>query len=343
MMTPKTALITGATGQDASYLAEHLLSLGYQVWAMSRHVAVEHDQERTRRIAHLLSNPNYHLVQGDLTLIESLQTLLFHIQPSEIYHLAGMSFVSYSFQDEFSTMNINAGGTHRLLCAILCCRAWAGMPKFYFAGSSEMFGLVEETPQRESTRFHPRSVYGISKVAGYEFTRHYRETYGLFGCTGILFNHESPRRGSQFVTRKITLHAAAIKLGLCDALYLGNLDAKRDWGHAKDYVRAQHLMLQQDKPDDYVVATGETHSVREFADLAFRELGMNYEEWVKTTPALERRSEVPLLLGDATKARKVLGWEPECSFGCLVAQMVASDLDLLRRNPGLAEGLGRKL
>ncbi len=336
----RKALITGATGQDASYLAEHLLELGYQVWAMTRHVAAEHDLERTRRIGHLLENPNYHLVQGDLNSIESLFQVIVKSEPTEVYHLAAMSFVSYSFQDEFTTMNTNAGGTHRLLQAIKMARR-DNLPKFYFAGSSEMFGLVEETPQRETTRFHPRSVYGISKVSGFDLTRHYRETYGLFGCSGILFNHESPRRNSHFVTRKITLHAAAIKLGLVKNLYLGNLDAKRDWGHARDYVKSMHLMLQENQPDDYVVATGETHSVREFTEMAFLNLGLDYQKYVASSESLVRPSEVPLLLGDSTKAREVLRWRPSCSFSSLVAQMVNSDYDLLSTHPSLAEGLGR--
>jgi GDPmannose 4,6-dehydratase len=317
----KKALITGITGQDGSYLAELLLSLGYEVHGLIRRVALEDPQRRFTRIAHLL----YKIVLHPASL-ESYPSI-FHVVSqhdfAECYHLAAQSFVAESFRDGFSTMNTNINGTHYMLAALRELRPTC---RFYFAGSSEMFGKVRETPQTEKTPFHPRSPYGISKVAGFDLTRNYREAYDMFCVSGILFNHEGPRRGYEFVTRKITSTAAQIKLGLTNELPLGNLEAKRDWGHAKDYVRAMHLMLQREEPDDYVVATGETHTVREFCELAFGEAGLDYREYVRLDERLLRPAEVDMLVGDATKARRELGWEPQYTFRQLVSEMVQSDL-----------------
>jgi GDPmannose 4,6-dehydratase len=317
----KRALITGITGQDGSYLAELLLSLGYEVHGLVRRVALEDPQRRFTRIAHLLDDVTLHPAS-----LESYPSI-FHVvskhEFTECYHLAAQSFVAESFRDGFSTMNTNINGTHYMLAAL---RELQPSCRFYFAGSSEMFGKVRETPQNESTPFHPRSPYGISKVAGFELTRNYREAYDMFCVSGILFNHEGPRRGYEFVTRKITSTVAQIKLGLSNELRLGNLDAKRDWGHAKDYVRAMHLMLQRDTPEDYVVATGETHTVKEFCELAFGEVGLDYEEYVRTDERFLRPAEVDLLVGDATKARTDLGWKSNYTFPQLVSEMVQSDL-----------------
>jgi GDPmannose 4,6-dehydratase len=258
---------------------------------------------------------------------------LFHVVSQhnfeECYHLAAQSFVAESFSDGFSTMNTNVNGTHYMLAAL---RELRPSCKFYFAGSSEMFGKVRHSPQSELTAFHPRSPYGISKVSGFYLTLNYREAYNMFCCSGILFNHEGPRRGFEFVTRKITSGVARIKLGLAKDIQLGNLDARRDWGHAKDYVAAMYLMLQQPEPDDYVVATGETHSVREFCELAFSEVGLDYQEYVRVNPEFYRPAEVDLLIGDSTKARKVLKWEPEYDFKALVKQMVHEDVETLSRS-----------
>ncbi|HEY6121488.1 MAG TPA: GDP-mannose 4,6-dehydratase, partial [Pyrinomonadaceae bacterium] len=250
----------------------------------------------------------------------------------ECYHLAAQSFVAESFADGFSTMNTNINGTHYMLAAL---RELRPNCRFYFAGSSEMFGKVEETPQNEQTRFHPRSPYGISKVAGFELTRNYREAYDMYAVSGILFNHEGPRRGHEFVTRKITSAVAQIKLGLADELRLGNLEARRDWGHARDYVRAMHLMLLQPAPDDYVIATGEAHTVREFCDRAFGEVGLNYQQYVKEDERYYRPAEVDALIGDASKARRQLNWQPEYTFEQLVREMTLSDLQSTKR-PGIA-------
>jgi GDPmannose 4,6-dehydratase len=248
--------------------------------------------------------------------------------PDECYHLAAQSFVAYSFEDEFSTLNTNINGTHYVLSALRDC---APDCRFYFAASSEMFGKVSQVPQNEATPFHPRSAYGISKVAGFDLTRNYREAYGLKASSGILYNHESPRRGFEFVTRKITSHAAKVKLGLLKEVHLGNLDARRDWGHAREYVQAMWLMLQQDRPDDYVIATGEQHSVREFADLAFARLGLDYRDHVVVDPQFFRPAEVETLLGDSTKAREKLGWTYKVPFKSLVDEMVDEDLASLKR------------
>lgn len=317
----KKALITGITGQDGSYLAEHLLSLGYEVHGLVRRVALEDPQRRFTRIGHLLDKIVLHPAS-----LESYPSI-FHVVSqhdfAECYHLAAQSFVAESFRDGFSTMNTNINGTHYMLAAL---RELRPACRFYFAGSSEMFGKVRETPQTEMTPFHPRSPYGISKVAGFDLTRNYREAYDMFCSSGILFNHEGPRRGHEFVTRKITSTVAQIKLGLSNELALGNLDAKRDWGHAKDYVRAMHLMLQQETPDDYVVATGETHTVRQFCELAFGEVGLDYREYVRIDERFLRPAEVDLLVGDATKARRELGWKSQYTFQQLVSEMVQSDL-----------------
>ncbi len=320
----KKALITGITGQDGSYLAEYLLSLGYEVHGVVRRVALEDPAQRLGRILHL--RDRLHLHPASLESYPSLFHIFSQHDFDECYHLAAQSFVAESFGDGFSTMAINVNGTHYVLEAIRNLRPAC---KFYFAGSSEMFGNATETPQRETTRFHPRSPYGISKVAGFHLSLNYREAYNMFCCNGMLFNHESPRRGFEFVTRKISYGAARIHLGLERKLYLGNLDAKRDWGHASEYVRAMHRMLQHGQADDYVISTGETHTVREFCELAFAELGLDYKEHVEIDPRLYRPAEVDTLIGDASKARTALNWEPERSFRDLVHDMVHSDLQLL--------------
>jgi GDPmannose 4,6-dehydratase len=320
----KRALITGITGQDGSYLAEYLLGLGYEVHGLVRRVALETPEQRTWRIAHLLDRLTLHAAS-----LESYPSI-FHVisrhEFDECYHLAAQSFVAESFADGFSTMNTNINGTHYMLAAL---RELRPNCHFYFAGSSEMFGKVEEVPQKETTRFHPRSPYGISKVAGFDLTRNYREAYGMFCVNGILFNHEGPRRGFEFVTRKISSTAAKIKLGLANEIRLGNLDAKRDWGHAADYVRAMHMMLQHSEPDEFVIATGETHSVREFCEQAFAEVDLDYRDYVKEDERFFRPAEVDLLLGDAAKARKILGWKPEYTFAGMVSEMVWSDMEAL--------------
>lgn len=324
MRQKKTALITGITGQDGSYLSELLLEKGYQVHGIVRRVALENPDHRMWRLRHLLGRIKLHA--GSLESYPSLFRIIQDVQPDECYHLAAQSFVSYSFEDEFSTMNTNVNGSHYMLSAI---KAAAPECRFYFAGSSEMFGKVRETPQSELTPFHPRSAYGISKVAGFDLTRNYREAYGMFAVSGILYNHESPRRGFEFVTRKITSHVAKIKAGIAKEVRLGNLEAKRDWGHARDYVRAMWLMLQQNEPDDYVIATGKTHSVREFAERAFAAAGMDYQDHVVIDPQFHRPAEVDLLLGDATKARNALDWERTTTFEELVEEMVEADCALL--------------
>ncbi|HEV3470918.1 MAG TPA: GDP-mannose 4,6-dehydratase [Pyrinomonadaceae bacterium] len=317
----KRALITGITGQDGSYLAEHLIELGYEVHGVVRRVALEDPERRFGRILHLLDRVRLHPAS-----LESYASL-FHIfsrhRFDECYHLAAQSFVAESFADGFSTMNTNINGTHYVLAAL---RELQPECRFYFAGSSEMFGKVQDVPQTEATRFHPRSPYGISKVAGFELTRNYREAYGMFCASGVLFNHESPRRGHEFVTRKISSTVAKIKAGKADELRLGNLEARRDWGHAKDYVRAMRLMLQQAEPDDYVVATGETHTVREFCERAFARAGLDYQDFVRIDERFYRPAEVDLLIGDASKARAALGWEPRYTFDQLVDEMVEEDL-----------------
>ena len=314
------ALITGITGQDGSYLAELLLAKGYEVHGLVRRVALEDPAHRLGRIMHVLNRVQLHA--GSLESLPSMYHVLRKVEPEECYHLASQSFVSYSFDDEFSTLQTNINGTHNLLATL---RDIVPKCRFYFAGSSEMFGKVAEVPQTETTRFHPRSAYGISKVAGFDLTRNYREAYGVHASSGILFNHESPRRGFEFVTRKITSGVARIRAGKARELRVGNLEAKRDWGHAADYVGAMWRMLQQEQPDDYVVASGETHSVREFAELAFGVAGLDYRDHVVTDPQFYRPAEVELLLGDSTKARAELGWSPGIGFKELVREMVESD------------------
>lgn len=326
--TKKKALITGITGQDGSYLAELLLDLDYEVHGLVRRVALEDPNRRFTRIQHLLDRITLH--PASLESYPSIFNIVTRHEFDECYHLAAQSFVAESFLDGFSTMNTNINGTHYMLAAL---RELRPQCRFYFAGSSEMFGKVVEIPQRETTRFHPRSPYGISKVAGFDLTRNYREAYGMFALSGILFNHESKRRGFEFVTRKITSTVARIHLGQANELRLGNLDAQRDWGHASDYVRAMYLMLQQEEPDDYVVATGETHSVREFCELAFNEVGLDYREYVKVDELFYRPAEVELLIGDASKAREQLGWEPKISFKEMIKEMVTSDLASASSSP----------
>ena len=318
----KKAIITGITGQDGSYLAEQLLDLGYEVHGLVRRVALEDPTRRFTRLEHLLDRITLH--PASLESYPSIFSVLSKQEFDECYHLAAQSFVAESFADGFSTMNTNINGTHYMLAAL---RELQPNCRFYFAGSSEMFGKVRETPQDEDTPFHPRSPYGISKVAGFDLTRNYREAYGMYCVSGILFNHESPRRGYEFVTRKITSTVVRIKMGQANELRLGNLEAKRDWGHAADYVRAMYLMLQQPEPDDYVIATGETHTVREFCQLAFEKAGLDYRDYVQTDEKFYRPAEVDLLMGDAGKAKRVLGWEPEHTFQQLVDEMVESDLE----------------
>jgi GDPmannose 4,6-dehydratase len=321
-----TALITGITGQDGSYLAELLLSRGYRVCGMVRRASTENFE----RIEHLRGRIELH--QGDLLDQTSITQMLEQVQPDEVYNLAAMSFVPTSWRQPVLTAEFTAVGVTRLLEAIrqACPRA-----RFYQASSSEMFGKVVETPQRETTPFHPRSPYGVAKVYGHYITMNYRESYGLFACSGILFNHESPRRGLEFVTRKITYTLAQIKLGLASELRLGNLQAKRDWGFAGDYVRAMWLMLQQDEPGDYVVGTGETHSVEEFVEIAFDHVGLDWRKYVVVDEKFYRPAEVDLLLGDSTKARTQLGWQPQVGFEDLVRLMVDADVKLLREQIGI--------
>jgi GDPmannose 4,6-dehydratase len=318
----KKALITGITGQDGSYLSEFLLEKGYEVHGIVRRIALEDPEHRLVRIRHILDD--IHLHPASLESYPSIFKVVCLVQPEECYHLAAQSFVSYSFEDEFSTFNTNINGTHHVLSAI---REVVPDCKFYFAGTSEMFGLVEEIPQNERSRFHPRSAYGISKVAGFELTRNYREAYGLNASIGILFNHESPRRGYEFVTRKITSAVARIKKGQAEKLVLGNLEAKRDWGFAPEYVEAMWMMLQQEKPDDFVIATGESHSVQNFCEEAFRLVDLDWREYVKTDISHYRPAEVNVLCGDASKAKRELGWMPKTKLKELVKIMVQADLE----------------
>ena len=317
----KRALITGITGQDGSYLAELLIKKGYEVHGIVRRVAIEAPTRRLWRIIHLADKIRLHA--ASLESYASIFNVVEKVKPDECYHLAAQSFVSYSFEDAFSTINTNVNGTLHLLSAI---KERVPECRFYFAASSEMFGKVKETPQNEDTPFHPRSPYGISKVAGFDLTRNYRESYDLFACNGILFNHESPRRGFEFVTRKITSTASRIKAGKEKQLRLGNLEAKRDWGFAGDYVHAMWLMLQQEKPDDYVIATNETHSVKEFVQLAFEHAGLDWEKYVVVDERFYRPAEVKLLMGDYSKGKEKLTWEPSVRFKELVTMMVESDL-----------------
>lgn len=322
----KTAFITGITGQDGSYLAEFLLSKNYQVHGLVRRVAQEDETHRFWRIKSILNKIILH--SGSLENYPSIIKIIQKIKPTEIYHLGAQSYIDYAFKDEFSTINININGTHYILSAI---KEFSPSSKFYFAGSSEMFGKVFETPQNENTKFYPRSVYGISKVAGFELTRNYREAYNLFCCSGILFNHESPRRGFEFVTRKITHSVAKIKLGIQKKLILGNIKAKRDWGHAKDYVEAMWLMLNKKKPDDFLISSGEQHSVEDFLKLAFSLVDLDYKKHLLIDKSLERPADVQTLLGDYSKAKKMLGWKPKIKFKDLVKDMLANDINFVKK------------
>lgn len=322
----KRALITGISGQDGSYLAELLLEKGYEVHGLARRMAIENPEHRLFRIRHLVGKIELH--GASLESYPSLYQVISRIRPDEVYHLAAQSFVSYSFEDEFTTMAANVNGTHYMLAAV---RELIPQSRFYFAGSSEMFGNPPDVPQNEETIFRPRSPYGISKVTGYYLTRNYREAYGMYACSGILYNHESPRRGLEFVTRKITSQAAKIKLGLANELRLGNLDARRDWGHAREYVKAMWMMLQQSKPDDFVIATGENHSVGDFAELAFSTIGLNVHDYLKIDDRYKRPAEVDNLLGNCSKAKQTLGWNYTLSFKELVREMVESDLAFFSR------------
>lgn len=322
----RKALITGITGQDGSYLTELLLEKDYEVHGIVRRVAIEDPEHRLWRLRRVLDNVRLH--PASLESYASIYRVMATVQPDEVYHLAAQSFVGYSFEDEFSTLNTNINGTHFVISSV---RDVAPKARFYFAGSSEMFGESGISPQNEQTPFHPRSAYGISKVAGFDITRNYREAYRLHASGGILFNHESPRRGFEFVTRKITSHVAKIKLGFADELRLGNLDARRDWGDAREYVKAMWLMLQQEDAADYVIATGETHSVREFLEEAFSYQRLDYRDYVVVDEQLYRPTEVNLLLGDCRKATERLGWRYSGSFQSLVREMVDADLEYRKR------------
>ncbi|MFN0057295.1 MAG: GDP-mannose 4,6-dehydratase [Planctomycetota bacterium] len=318
-MRDKRALITGITGQDGSYLAELLVEKGYEVYGMVRRSS----GERLHRVAHMEGKVKF--VQGDLLDQYSLVRLLQKHRPTEVYNLAAQSFVPTSWDQPVLTAEFTAVGVTRLLEAV---RYADSSIRFYQASSSEMFGKVQEVPQNEHTPFYPRSPYGVAKTYGHWITVNYRESYGLYCCSGILFNHESPRRGYEFVTRKVTDAVARIKLGILDSLSLGNLDAKRDWGFAGDYVEAMWMMVQQPEPDDYVIATGETHSVREMVEIAFSHVGLDWERFVRIDPQLVRPAEVDLLVGDNTKARTKLGWKPRVGFAELIRMMVDADLKL---------------
>jgi len=329
MVFVKKALITGITGQDGSYLTELLIEKEYKVHGIVRRSAIEDPDHRMSRLTHLLNRIVIH--PGSIESYPSVFNVVKAVQPDECYHLAAQSFVDYSFSDsdEFSTLLTNINGTHHILSAI---KEIVPACRLYFAGSSEMFGNAEESPQNEKTRFMPRSSYGISKLTGYHLVRNYREGYALFAVNGILFNHESPRRGFEFVTRKISSHVAKIKVGLATELRLGNLDARRDWGHAKDYVKAMWMMLQTPSPQDYVVGTGENHSVREFAETAFDYVGLDYRKFVIADEKHYRPAESHELIADASKAKTGLGWTSHYRFIDLVQEMVENDLEALDGN-----------
>ena len=322
----KRALITGVTGQDGSYLAEFLLAQGYQVWGLIRGQA----NPRKSRISRLVSQLSF--IDGDLMDQYSLVAAVDKVQPDEVYNLGAISFVPLSWQQPDLVSEINGMGALRMLEAIRMVEgqngstADSGQIRFYQASSSEMFGKAVQTPQNEMTAFHPRSPYGVAKAYGHFLTRNYRESFGMYAVSGILFNHESPRRGTEFVTRKISLAVANIKLGLQDKLYLGNLDAVRDWGFAGDYVRAMHLMLQQDEASDYVIGTGQMHSVRDAVRIAFNHVGLDWQDYVEIDPSLVRPAEVEILCADSSRARAALGWEPTMAFPELICTMVDADL-----------------
>ena len=322
----KRALITGITGQDGSYLAEFLLSKGYEVYGMVRRTSTV----RYERIENIQRQLN--LVQGDMGDLSSLITAINTVEPDEVYNLAAQSFVPTSWNQPVFTGDITGLGVTRLLEAV---RTVNPAIRYYQASSSEMFGKVREVPQQETTPFYPRSPYGVAKVYGHWITVNYRESYDLFTCSGILFNHESPRRGLEFVTRKVTYHVAKIKLEMANEIRIGNLDSKRDWGFAGDYVRAMWLMLQQDEPDDFVIATGKTHSVERLLEVAFGHVGLNWRDYAVQDEAFMRPAEVDLLVGDPTKARRLLGWQPQVSFEELIGMMVEADLKKLRDNPDM--------
>lgn len=316
----KKALITGISGQDGSFLAELLLDKGYEVWGIARRTSTDNLQ----RVKHLMDNPNFNIIYGDVTDLASIINAVETSYPNEFYNLAAMSFVGESWNQPIFTAQSTAIGALNCLEAIRLVNRGI---RYYFAGSSEQFGEVLEVPQTETTPFNPRSPYGVSKVFGFDMTKNYRESYGMFACTGLLFNHESERRGVEFVTRKISIGVARIKLGLDKFITLGNLDAKRDWGYAGDYVKAMHLMLQQDTPNDFVVSTGEMHSIRDFLDEAFRCVGIeDWTDYVKQDPRFMRPVDVNELLGDSSRALSDLGWEPKIRFNELVKIMVENDI-----------------
>jgi GDPmannose 4,6-dehydratase len=317
------ALITGITGQDGSYLAEFLLEKGYEVYGIVRRSSLE----KYDRIEHIQDKVRF--VEGDLTDQSSLDQALQQLQPDELYNLAAQSFVPVSWNQPVLTADVTGLGVLRVMEAV---RRHSPKTKFLQASSSEMFGKVREKPQTEQTPFHPRSPYGVAKVFGHHITVNYRESYGLFACSSICFNHESPRRGHEFVTRKVTQHVAKIKLGLAEKIKMGNLDAQRDWGFAGDYIRAMWMMLQQPQADDYVIATGETHSVQELLEVAFSHVGLDWKKYVEIDPKLVRPAEVDYLCGNAGKARNVLGWKPEVTFKQLIEMMVDADLNTLKQS-----------
>jgi len=317
----KKALITGIAGQDGSYLAELLLAKGYEVHGIVRRIAIEDAEHKLKNIGHLLDRITLHVASLDNVL--SLIKVVRIVAPDECYHLAASSFVSYSFEDEMSILNNNINTTHYLLAAL---KEFVPSCRFYYAGTSEMFGNVDHEPQDETTPFNPRAIYGVSKVAGYHLVKNYRSQYGMFACSGILYNHESPRRGFEFVTRKIVTSAVKIKLGLRHELALGNLDAHRDWGYAPDYVNAMWLMLQAEVPEDYVVATGETHTVREFVELAFAAVGLEYQKYVRVDPKFFRPTEKVQLCGNPLKIITDLGWQRTKNLNEIISEMVAAEM-----------------
>jgi GDPmannose 4,6-dehydratase len=329
----KRALITGITGQDGSYLAELLLEKGYEVHGIIRRIGIDDPRHHLLRISHIQNK--LHLHAGSIENYASIYSIFKKVRPQECYHLAAQSFVGYSFDDEFSTITTNISGTHHVLSAL---KEVVPKCRFYFAGSSEMFGNAQTTPQNEKTPFYPRSPYGISKIAGYHLVRNYRERDGLFAVCGILFNHESPRRGHEYVTRKIAGAVAEIKCGISKELRIGNTEACRDWGYAGDYVKAMWLMLQQKQPDDYVVATGKVHSVQEFIETAFAHAGLDWKKYVKKDK-LFYRPETVILRGNARKARRVLKWKPEVTFDKLVHMMVDAEIEKIRSSPRLPQAI----
>ena len=323
----KKALITGINGQDGSYLAELLISKGYEVHGIVRREAIEDSAHRLRNIIHIIDKIKLHTAAIDNHL--SIYKIINNVRPDECYHLAASSFVSYSFDDEMSVLTNNFNSTHFLLASI---KELSPNCRFYFAGSSEMFGEADDAPQDENTKFNPRSIYGISKTSGYYLVKNYRKHHKIFACTGILYNHESPRRAYHFVTRKITSTVARIYLGIENKLELGNVAAKRDWGHAREYVRAIWLMLQNDKPDDFIIATGQTHTVEEFTKTAFSYVGLNYKDFVKVDSRFFRSDEKVTLVGNSSKAKKHLGWHSSITFDQLVKEMVDNDLQIMDKN-----------